>query len=139
MDECPIFRWFGVYQCQLGIAGCFGQEDEYTFWNDEYVVLLLCPGWFTESVLLVVVLTTVWVELMTDNGLFNLRKRVVSRDLRLIAASTLFLGAFVGRAILAPLGYAGTLGVAVGMRVLIAISWGFVGIKAKKASPSPAA
>ncbi|KAH6891869.1 hypothetical protein BKA70DRAFT_1119340 [Coprinopsis sp. MPI-PUGE-AT-0042] len=72
-----------------------------------------------------IVLTTVWVELMTDPGLFNLRKRVVSRDLRLIAASTLFLGAFVGRAILAPLGYAGTLGVAVGFRVLIAISWGF--------------
>ena len=76
---------------------------------------------------------------MTDPGLLNLRERVKSRDLRLIAAFSLFFGAFVGRAILAPLGYAGTLGVAVGFRILIAISWGFVDVKPKNATPSPAA
>lgn len=76
-----------------------------------------------------IVLTTVWVELMTDPSLLNLRKRVATRDLRLIAAGSLFLGAFIGRAILAAVGYPGTLGVAVGLRVLISLSWAFVDTK----------
>ena len=74
-------------------------------------------------------LTTVWVELMTDPSLLNLRKRVATRDVRLIAAGSLFLGAFIGRAILAAVGYPGTLGVAVGLRVLISLSWAFVDTK----------
>ncbi|KAJ3571116.1 hypothetical protein NP233_g3958 [Leucocoprinus birnbaumii] len=73
-----------------------------------------------------IVLTTVWVELFTDPGLFNLRQRVKSRDHRLIAAVALFLGAFVGRAILGKLGTAGALGVAVGFRVLMSFQWIFV-------------
>ncbi|TFK33974.1 hypothetical protein BDQ12DRAFT_700588 [Crucibulum laeve] len=77
-----------------------------------------------------IVLTTVWVELMTDPRLFRLRQRVMSRDHRLIAAVSLFLGAFVGRAILGQLGAGGTLGVAVGIRVLVTLSWIFVPGKA---------
>jgi len=73
-----------------------------------------------------IVLTTVWVELMTDPGLFKLRKRVISRDHRVIAAVSLFVGAFVGRAILGQIGTAGTLGVAVGFRMFITLSWIFV-------------
>jgi len=73
-----------------------------------------------------IVLTTVWVELMTDPRLFNLRKRVMSRDHRVIAAISLFVGAFVGRAILGQLGAAATLGIGVGFRVLISFSWIFV-------------
>ncbi|KAJ3509999.1 hypothetical protein NMY22_g16112 [Coprinellus aureogranulatus] len=76
-----------------------------------------------------IVLTTVWVELMTDPKLLNIKRRVISRDLRLIAAFSLFLGAFLGRAILAQLGTAGTLGVGVGLRVLVAFSWIFVPTK----------
>jgi len=72
------------------------------------------------------VLTTVWVELMSDPKLFRLRHRVLTRDHRLIAAVSLFLGAFVGRAILAQLGTAATLGVGVGFRMLITFSWIFV-------------
>ena len=83
-----------------------------------------------------VVLTTVWVELMTDPSLWKIWKKVPTRDLRLIAASALFLGAFVGRAILAALGYAGTLGVAVGLRMLIAISWACIDRKPKKVTSS---
>jgi hypothetical protein len=80
-----------------------------------------------------IVLTTVWVELMSDPRLFRLRQRVMTRDHRLIAAVSLFLGAFVVRAILAKLGTGGTLGVAVGVRVLITLSWLFVpGKKASK-------
>jgi uncharacterized membrane protein YoaK (UPF0700 family) len=78
-----------------------------------------------------IVLTTVWVELMTDPRLFRLKQKVMSRDHRLIAAVSLFLGAFVGRAILFKLGTGGTLGVGVGFRVLICFSWIFVPSKKK--------
>ncbi|KAF8639369.1 hypothetical protein AX17_001558 [Amanita inopinata Kibby_2008] len=70
-----------------------------------------------------IVLTTVWVELTTDPKLFNLTHRVKSRDHRLIAAISLFIGAFVGRAILGSIGAAGALGVGVGMRLLICFGW----------------
>jgi len=73
-----------------------------------------------------IVLTTVWVELMSDPRLFKLHQRVMSRDHRLIAAVALFLGAFVGRSILGQIGTASTLGVGVGFRVLITLSWVFV-------------
>ena len=73
-----------------------------------------------------VVLTTVWVELMSDPRLFKFRQRVMTRDHRLIAAVSLFLGAFVGRSILGQIGTAATLGVGVGFRVLITLSWMFV-------------
>lgn len=77
-----------------------------------------------------VVLTTVWVELMSDPGLFKLRHKVISRDHKLLAAAALFVGGFCGRALVGQIGAAGTLGVAVGMRILIAISWIFVPGKA---------
>ncbi|KAF8881792.1 hypothetical protein BD779DRAFT_1545336 [Infundibulicybe gibba] len=73
-----------------------------------------------------IVLTTVWVELMSDPRLFQIRKAVVTRDHKLIAAVSLFVGGFIGRAILGKIGAAGTLGVGVGLRVLIAFSWIFV-------------
>ncbi|KAF8962279.1 hypothetical protein BDZ97DRAFT_1119657 [Flammula alnicola] len=73
-----------------------------------------------------IVLTTVWVELMSDPRLFKFRQRVMTRDHRLIAAVSLFLGAFIGRAILQQLGTAGTLGVGVGVRIFITLSWIFV-------------
>lgn len=50
----------------------------------------------------------------------------MTRDHRLIAAGALFIGAFVGRAILGKLGTAGALGVAVGFRVLMVLQWVFV-------------
>ena len=50
----------------------------------------------------------------------------MSRDHRVIAALSLFLGAFVARAILYQLGTAGTLGVGVGLRFLITLSWAFI-------------
>ncbi|KAJ7484396.1 hypothetical protein FB451DRAFT_1232359 [Mycena latifolia] len=70
-----------------------------------------------------IVLTTVWVELVTDPRLFNLRQKVITRDHKLIAAVALFGGAFVGRAILAQIGAAGALGVGAGVRLLIALAW----------------
>jgi len=71
-----------------------------------------------------IVLTTVWVELVTDPRLFNIRQKVITRDHKLIAAVALFGGAFVARAILATsIGAAGALGVGAGVRVLIALAW----------------
>ncbi|KAJ7056219.1 hypothetical protein C8F01DRAFT_1157135 [Mycena amicta] len=70
-----------------------------------------------------IVLTTVWVELVTDPRLFNLRQKVITRDHKLIAAIALFAGAFVARAILASAGAAAALGVGAGVRLLIALSW----------------
>lgn len=63
---------------------------------------------------------------MCEPELFKLRHLVKSRDLKVAAAMSLFLGGFAGRAILDRIGAAGALGVGVGFRVLIAISWLFV-------------
>ncbi|KAG6828223.1 hypothetical protein H0H92_008756 [Tricholoma furcatifolium] len=76
-----------------------------------------------------IVLTTVWVELVSDPRLFKLRERVKSRDHKLLAAGGLFIGAFVARALLQTIGSPATLGIGVGFRILIAISWVFIGGK----------
>ncbi|KAI0777491.1 hypothetical protein BD413DRAFT_466868 [Trametes elegans] len=73
-----------------------------------------------------IVLTTVWCELMADPKLFNFRQRVITRDHKFIAIFALFLGGFVGRAIIDAVGAASTLGVGTGMRVAIAVWWLFV-------------
>ncbi|KAF5366814.1 hypothetical protein D9758_006551 [Tetrapyrgos nigripes] len=77
-----------------------------------------------------IVLTTVWVELVTDPKLF-LHQRVKTRDHKLIAAFCLFLGAFVSRSVLAAVGASGALGVGTGIRLLITFSWLFVPGKTK--------
>ncbi|KAF8621288.1 hypothetical protein AX15_007887 [Amanita polypyramis BW_CC] len=82
-----------------------------------------------------IVLTTIWVELFNDPKLFNIRNGVRSRDHRLIAASSLFIGGFVGRSILGKAGSPTALGVGVGIRVLISLGWFFVpGKKAPRSS-----
>lgn len=86
---------------------------------------------------MVVVLTTVWCELMADPKLLVFNQHIISRDHKIIAIVSLFLGGFVGRALIDAIGAAGTLGVGTGIRVLIAMWWLFVpgkegGEKAKK-------
>lgn len=73
-----------------------------------------------------VVLTTVWCELMVEPNLFKLCRLVKYRDIRVIAAASLFFGGFAGRAILDKTGAPVALALGVGFRVLIAISWLFV-------------
>ena len=70
-----------------------------------------------------VVLTTVWCELMSDPKLFQFNRRVITRDHKFIAVFALFLGGFVGRALIDQIGSAGTLGVGAGIKTLIAVSW----------------
>ncbi|KNZ82148.1 hypothetical protein J132_07733 [Termitomyces sp. J132] len=79
-----------------------------------------------------IVLTTIWVELASDPRLFKIREKVKSRDHKLFAVVALFIGAFAGRALLGKLGSPAALGIAVGIRILITISWVFIG--GKKAS-----
>ncbi|KAF7362570.1 Aldedh domain-containing protein [Mycena venus] len=69
------------------------------------------------------VLTTVWIELVTDPRLFNIRQKVITRDHRLIAVVALLGGAFISRVILTQIGAAGALCVGAGVRVLIAFAW----------------
>ena len=71
-------------------------------------------------------LTTVWCELMADPKLFKLNHWIISRDHKFIAIIALFLGGFIGRAIIDAAGAAATLGVGTGLRTLIAIWWLFV-------------
>ncbi|KAH9918728.1 uncharacterized protein BXZ73DRAFT_52769 [Epithele typhae] len=80
-----------------------------------------------------IVLTTVWCELMADPKLFDFRRKIISRDHKIIAILALFLGGFTGRAIIDVVGAASTLGVGTGMRTLIAIWWLFVPSKPVKA------
>lgn len=74
---------------------------------------------------------------MADPKLLNFRQRVITRDHKLIAIVALFLGGFVGRAIIDAAGAAATLGVGTGMRVVIAIWWLFVPGKAAKVAGKP--
>jgi hypothetical protein len=74
----------------------------------------------------IVVLTTIWVELMSDPRLFKLRQKVASRDHKTLAAVALFFGGFCSRALLGKIGAAGTLGIGAGFRILVALFWIFV-------------
>ncbi|KAL0958493.1 hypothetical protein HGRIS_000632 [Hohenbuehelia grisea] len=101
------FVGIGFMSASLGVQGIMGKRL-----NTQFTTTI--------------VLTTVWVELMSDPRLFQFRQSVITRDHKLIAASSLFIGGFVGRALVAEIGAAGTLGVGVGFRVLIALAWLFV-------------
>ncbi|KAF9501113.1 hypothetical protein BDN71DRAFT_1439364 [Pleurotus eryngii] len=82
-----------------------------------------------------IVLTTVWIELMNDPRLFHINRSVVSRDHKLIFITAIFTGGFIARALLHQLGAAGTLGIATGIRFLIALAWLFV--PGKKGTNNP--
>jgi len=69
-----------------------------------------------------IVLTTVWCQLMADPRVF-VPRRVTSRDHKIIAVTSLFVGGFCSRAILQAIGSPASLGICTGLRVLIAFSW----------------
>lgn len=73
-----------------------------------------------------VVLTTTWCELMADPKLFDIRRIVISRDHKILAIVSLFLGGFIGRVLIDIVGSAGTLGIGAGIRLLISVWWAFV-------------
>lgn len=65
---------------------------------------------------------------MTDPKLFNFRRMVVSRDHKIFAAASLFIGGLLGRALLgsAGLGTVGALAVGAGFRLLAALWWLYI-------------
>lgn len=69
---------------------------------------------------------------MTDANLFR-RRYSPSRDHKIMAILTLFIGGFTGRSLIDKLGSAGTLGIGTGVRFLIALSWYLVPGKPAKA------
>ncbi|KIK94530.1 hypothetical protein PAXRUDRAFT_782623, partial [Paxillus rubicundulus Ve08.2h10] len=70
-----------------------------------------------------VVLTSIWVELISEPKLFHLRRLVIERDHKIMTIAACFVGGFAGRAVLDEVGAPTTLGIAGGLRVLISILW----------------
>ncbi|KAG2129651.1 uncharacterized protein EDB93DRAFT_113355 [Suillus bovinus] len=73
-----------------------------------------------------VVLTTTWCELMADPRLFDIRRIVISRNHKIVAIGSLFLGGFIGRVLIDSIGSAATLGIGTGIRLIISIWWLFI-------------
>ncbi|TYJ53051.1 hypothetical protein B9479_006330 [Cryptococcus floricola] len=71
-----------------------------------------------------VVLTTTWVEIFNDPLLFSFHY-TPSRDIRIMGALAVFLGAFVARAILDASSSAGVVGVLAGLR-MVQLGWWFL-------------
>jgi len=118
------FVGLAFISASLGLQGIMGKRLNTQFGTTSaHIFVWMLQYYLTWLGMPTVVLTTVWVELVTDPGLFKLNRRVMTRDHRLIAAVALFIGAFAGRAILGKLGTAGTLGVGTGFRVLMAFHW----------------
>ncbi|TCD62663.1 hypothetical protein EIP91_006585 [Steccherinum ochraceum] len=111
--NASTFVAIGFMSASLGLQGIMGKRV-----NTQFATTI--------------VLTTVWCELMADPKLFQLRLGVISRDHKIIAIVSLFLGGFVGRALIDAIGSAGTLGIGTGMRLLIAFWWLFVPAKSSK-------
>ncbi|KAJ6491296.1 hypothetical protein C8R47DRAFT_445518 [Mycena vitilis] len=72
-----------------------------------------------------VVLTAVWIELMADPQLF-FRRKIASRDHKMVALGALFGGALVARVLLSQMGAPAALGFGAGVRLLVAAGWLFV-------------
>jgi hypothetical protein len=127
MDESPVLRLRRVHECKSRSAGDNGQKIEYAFRHHAYVL----PNshdhheMMGHVLFILVVLTTIWCELFAEPRLFS-RRRVNVRDHKILGASCIFLGGFVGRALADSIGAAGALGVGTGIRVVIALGWLFV-------------
>jgi hypothetical protein len=69
---------------------------------------------------------------MADPKLFDIRRNVISRDHKVIAIVSLFLGGFVGRVLIDSVGSAATLGIGTGIRLMISVWWLFIPAKQAK-------
>jgi Protein of unknown function (DUF1275) len=95
------FVCLGFMSASMGLQGIMGKRVNSQFattssFLQNTISLLQLTFFFFSAV----VLTTVWCEFMADPKLFQLRKHVISRDHKFIAVVALFIGGFVGRAIL---------------------------------------
>ena len=76
-----------------------------------------------------IVLSTTWVELVGDPKLFC-RGFVKTREHRVYAILSAFVGGFTAFAILDRISDAGAFGIGAGIRILVAVGWLFVPAKA---------
>jgi hypothetical protein len=138
----------GFMSASLGLQGIMGKRVNTQFattgkltihytWLSRVLDHLLTPT------NLAVVLTAVWCELVADPKLFQLRRpgTIRTRDHKILAIFSLVMGCFLGRVILQFTTAGITLGIAVVLRVVIALSWLVVPSampeKAKTAIPRP--
>ncbi|KAG6334473.1 hypothetical protein ID866_4621 [Astraeus odoratus] len=70
-----------------------------------------------------VVLTSVWIELISEPTLFHLRRWVVEREHKLLTIAFMLLGGFAGRCLIDEIGSVATLAMATGLRVIISGWW----------------
>ena len=80
-------------------------------------------------------LTTVYSELVAQKDLFTFRRRVSSRDHRILSIALLFFGGFSGRAIIQTAGAPTALGMGTGIRLIITLWWLFVPEKEQGKAP----
>lgn len=126
MDDPLDVRRSHVHEYEPRSPGYTRETTEYTVRDNQCVALGIQGPLLNLTLIFLVVLTTIWVELMSDPRLFKLRQKVASRDHKALAAFALFVGGFCSRALLGHIGSAGTLGIGAGFRILVAFSWIFV-------------
>lgn len=124
------FVCLGFMSASMGLQGIMGKRVNTQFTTTgAFRVFAHCPSLID---LLPVVLTTTWCELMADPKLFDIRRMVISRDHKIMAIGSLFIGGFTGRALIDQIGSAGTLGIGAGIRLVISAWWLFVPEKKAK-------
>ncbi|KZV80261.1 hypothetical protein EXIGLDRAFT_756360 [Exidia glandulosa HHB12029] len=72
-----------------------------------------------------VVLTTIWVQIVSEPSIIKLNRRMLARDSWLLAVLFVLIGGIVGHALGNTIGDSSTLAMGAGIRVLIAILWLF--------------
>ncbi|KAI1791885.1 hypothetical protein LXA43DRAFT_944977 [Ganoderma leucocontextum] len=105
--DATTFVALGFMSASMGLQAIMGKRM-----NTEYATT--------------VVLTTVFSELVAQKDLFTIRRRVSSRDHRILSIALLFFGGFSGRAIIQAAGAPTALGVGTGIRLIITLWWLFV-------------
>lgn len=127
------FVGMGFVSYSMGLQGAMGRHL-----NSPFGATGRLPLFFSLRLLnlfAVVVLTSTFVELFIDPGLF-LRQRVYTRDAKFIGCFALGLGAFVARALMWEIGDGETMGIGAALRVIIAFSWLFVPGKPREVEPA---
>lgn len=126
------FACIGFMSASMGLQGIMGKRVNTQFTTTGAFRTRLIIDVFSHCYLRAVVLTTTWCELMADPNLFDIRRMIISRDHKIMAIGSLFIGGFVGRALIDKIGSAGTLGIGTGIRLVISAWWLFVPEKKAK-------
>jgi hypothetical protein len=91
------YTCIGFMSASLGLQGIMGKRVNTQFATTSQFSFppILLVAYIL--IIAIVVLTTVWCELMADPKLFNIRHMVISRDHKVIGIAALFLGVYLLR------------------------------------------